>query len=58
MAGKGDTPRPKSVSEEVFTKNFESAFGKKDIWWRSKDHQDWVEEAKKMKEKDEKTEKS
>lgn len=53
-AGKGDTPRPKSVSDKKFAENFESVFGKKDIWWKSKEHQEWVEEVRKMKEEDEK----
>ena len=28
--GKGSAPRPFSVSDEVFAKNFEAIFGKKD----------------------------
>jgi hypothetical protein len=29
MNGKGDSPRKKTVSEEVWTKNWERIFGKK-----------------------------
>ena len=29
MAGKGDKPRPRQVSKEVYDKNWERIFGKK-----------------------------
>ena len=36
MAGKGDSPRPKSISDKEYTKNFERIFGKKIMWWEKK----------------------
>lgn len=51
-AGKGDTPRPKSISDKEFTHNFETVFGKKKNWWQKRNHQKWVKEAKQIKNKD------
>jgi len=42
--GKGDKPRPKSVTEEVFAKRFDDAFGHKPSWFETDDHQKFVEE--------------
>ena len=51
MNGKGDKPRPKSISEKEYSKRYEDAFGKKRPWWARR-NKDWLEEAKKIKEKD------
>lgn len=48
-SGKGDSPRPKSISEKEYAKRFEKVFGKKDSYYDSKAHKKWVEEAKKLK---------
>ena len=46
MCGKGDKPRPKSISEKEFKKKFEQAFGSKKAWWETEEHQQLVEEMK------------
>lgn len=38
-AGKGDKPRPKSISEKEYGRKYELIFGKKKPWWSSKEHQ-------------------
>ena len=50
-AGKGDKPRPRQVSDKVYTKNYEQIFGKKRNWWERRD-QKWLKEAEKMKHDD------
>ena len=44
-AGKGDTPRPKSISEEEYQKKFRDVFGNKLSWFETEEHKKWVEEA-------------
>ena len=36
-AGKGDSPRPKSVSNEEYARNYERIFGRKRSWWEERD---------------------
>lgn len=49
QAGKGDSPRPKSISEKQYAKNYERAFGKRIPWWAKKEHQEWLDEITKEK---------
>ena len=51
-AGKGDSPRPKSISDKEYTLNFEKAFGKKKPWWACKKHKKWMEQVEKDRIKD------
>ena len=37
--GKGDSPRPKSISEAEYGKKYEQIFGKKVPWWATEQHQ-------------------
>jgi len=41
-SGKGHSPRPKSISEEDFSKKYDQAFGKKLPWWATDEHKKWV----------------
>lgn len=43
-AGKGDKPRPKSISEKDYARKYEEAFGKRIPWWATEEHQEWVKE--------------
>jgi hypothetical protein len=45
--GKGDRPRPKSVTEEVFAKRFDDAFGHKPSWFETSEHKKFLEEVEK-----------
>lgn len=48
-AGKGDKPRPKSISQKEYEERFEQVFGKKREYWETQEHQKWVEEVEKIK---------
>jgi len=48
-AGKGDKPRPKSISESEYLKRYEKAFGKTKLWFETQEHKNWVKEAEQEK---------
>lgn len=53
-AGKGDTPRPKSISEKEYQKRYDDAFGQKPYWFETKKHKKWLKEAEKIKQQENK----
>jgi hypothetical protein len=48
-SGKGDTPRPKSISDKEYSQKYDRAFGKKPRWFETPKHRRWAERARKEK---------
>lgn len=46
-AGKGDTRRPRSISDKEYSKAYDRVFGKKPRWFETKEHKEWVKKARK-----------
>lgn len=52
-AGKGDKPRPKSISDDEYRRRFDEAFGNRKEWWETEEHEQWVKESQQIRQESE-----